>query len=120
MLHALIPPPQWYTVPVHIQPAAKVLKALIIILLIGVLVSLFTGLTFLFQDTGRPNSKRTWYALGVRVTLATALVLTMSYGFYTGELKIGSNAPWHQSIHGDAARGQPPQEDGGASANQPQ
>ena len=80
MLHALILPPQWYTVPVHIQPAAKVLKALIIILLIGVLVSLFTGLTFLFQDTGRPNSKRTWYALGVRVTLATALVLTMSYG----------------------------------------
>jgi quinol-cytochrome oxidoreductase complex cytochrome b subunit len=105
MLHALILPPQWYRVPVHLQLAAIVLKALIIILLIGVLVSLFTGLTFLFQDTGRPNSKRTWYALGVRVTLATALVLTMSYGFYTGELKIGSNAPWHHAIHDEANRG---------------
>jgi hypothetical protein len=77
-----------------------VLKALIVILLIGVVVSLFSGLTFLFQDSGRTDSKRTWYALGVRVTLATALLVTISYGFYTGQLKIGSNAPWHNSIHG--------------------
>lgn len=75
------------------------LKALIVILLIGVVVSLFSGLTFLFQDSGRTDSKRTLYALGVRVTLATALLLTISYGFYTGQLKIGSNAPWHNSIH---------------------
>ena len=83
----------------HVPNATKVLKALIIILLIGVLVSLFTGLTFLFQDTGKEDSKRTWYALGVRVTLATALVLTISYGLYSGQLKMGSNAPWHNAIH---------------------
>ena len=75
------------------------LKALIVILLIGVLVSLFSGLTFLFQDTDRPDSKRTLYALGIRVTLATALVLTISYGLYTGQLTMGSNAPWHNAIH---------------------
>ena len=76
-----------------------VLKVLIVVLLIGVVISLFSGLAFLFKDTGREDSKRTLYALGVRVTLATALVLTVSYGFYTGELKIGSNAPWHNAIH---------------------
>ena len=75
------------------------LKVLIIVLLIGVVVSLFTGLTFLFKDTGQPDSRRTWYALGVRVTLATALLLTISYGFYTGQLQMGSNAPWHGVDH---------------------
>ena len=76
------------------------LKVLIVVLLAGVVISLFTGLTFLFKDTGRDDSRRTWYALGVRVTLATALVLTISYGFYTGQLKMGANAPWHGVEHG--------------------
>ena len=89
----------------HLLTVTKVLKALIVILLIGVLVSLFTGLTFLFKDTGREDSKRTWYALGVRVSLATALVLTISYGLYTGELKMGSNAPWHKAIHQNPSEG---------------
>jgi len=76
-----------------------VLKVIIIILLIGVLISLFSGLAFLFKDTDQTDSKRTWYALGVRVTLATALVLTIAFGFYTGQLQMGSNAPWHNAIH---------------------
>ena len=71
------------------------LKIVIVILLIAVVISLFTGLVFLFKDTDRTDSKRTWYSLGVRITLATLLLLTISYGFYTGELRIGSNAPWH-------------------------
>jgi hypothetical protein len=71
------------------------LKPIIIILLLGVVISLFSGLVFLFKDTGRTDSRRTWYALGIRVTLATGLLLTILYGFYTGELRIGSNAPWH-------------------------
>jgi len=79
-----------------------VIKALIIILLIGIVISLFSGLTFLFKDTGQPDSKRTLYALGIRVALATMLVLTVSYGLYTGELKMGANAPWHGTMHGDA------------------
>ena len=78
------------------------LKVIIVLLLIGVVISLFSGLVFLFKDTDRNDSKRTWYALGVRVTLASLLLLTVFYGFYTGELRMGTNAPWHddrRSLH---------------------
>jgi DUF2909 family protein len=79
------------------------LKVLIVVLLIGVIISLFSGLVFLFKDTDRTDSKRTLYALGVRVTLATALVLTISYGLFTGQLRMGTNAPWHNAAHGTPA-----------------
>jgi succinate dehydrogenase/fumarate reductase cytochrome b subunit len=75
--------------------ATALLKVLIVVLLIGVVISLFSGLVFLFKDTDRADSKRTWYALGVRVALATALLGTIAYGFYSGQLQIGVNAPWH-------------------------
>ncbi|MDA1075856.1 MAG: DUF2909 domain-containing protein [Proteobacteria bacterium] len=71
------------------------LKLLIIVLLICVLVSLFSGLTFLFKDSNRPESKRTLYALGIRIAFAAALLTTISYGFFSGQLTMGSNAPWH-------------------------
>ncbi|MDH3644202.1 MAG: DUF2909 domain-containing protein [Gammaproteobacteria bacterium] len=71
------------------------IKVVIIVLLIGVVLSLFSGLTFLFKDSARPDSKRALYALGARITLAAALLITVFYGFYTGQLRIGSNAPWH-------------------------
>lgn len=77
-----------------------VLKIIIVVLLIGVVVSLFSGLIFLFKDSDRQDSKRTLYALGIRITLAAALLLTVFYGLYTGQLRMGSNAPWHD-------RGQP-------------
>ena len=73
------------------------LKAIIIFLLICVILSLMSGLVFLFKDTGKPGSRRLWYALGVRITLATLLLLTVGYGFYTGELRMGINAPWHEA-----------------------
>ena len=66
------------------------LKAIIILLLIAIIVSLGSGLVFLFKDTG--SSKRTLHSLGVRVTLACALVATMVYGFLSGQLEVG--APW--------------------------
>jgi hypothetical protein len=72
------------------------LKIIIVVLLIGVVISLFSGLVFLFKDTDRADSKRTLYALGVRITLAGALLLTIFYGFYTGQLRMGTNAPWHE------------------------
>jgi Protein of unknown function (DUF2909) len=75
------------------------LKALILFLLLGVLVSLFSGLVFLFRDSDRTDSKRTLYALGVRVTFASALLITVFYGFYTGQLRLGTNAPWHAERH---------------------
>ena len=71
------------------------LKVIIVIFLICVILSLMSGLVFLFKDTGKPDSRRLWYALGVRITFATLLLITIGYGFYTGELRMGINAPWH-------------------------
>jgi hypothetical protein len=70
------------------------LRVIILVLLIGVIASLFTGLTFLFKDSHMSSSRRTLYALGIRVTLAGALLAVIFYGLYTGEL--GLSAPWHQ------------------------
>mgnify|MGYP001826827643 FL=1 len=72
------------------------LKIIIIVLLLGVIASLFSGLVFLFKDSDRSDSKRTLYALGIRVSLAAMLLGTIFYGFQTGELRLGTNAPWHQ------------------------
>ena len=69
------------------------LKALILLLLILMVLSLFNGLYVLFQDQGTPESKRTFHRLVIRVCLATALLSTMVYGFYSGKLQ--SRAPWN-------------------------
>ncbi len=79
------------------------LKLLIVILLIGVVLSLFSGLLFLYKDSSRRDSKRTLYALGIRLCLATALLAAIFYGFYTGQLRLGDNAPWHQLTHPGAS-----------------
>ena len=71
------------------------LKVIIVILLICVILSLMSGLVFLFKDTGKPDSRRLWHALGIRITFATLLLIAIGYGFYTGELRMGVNAPWH-------------------------
>lgn len=70
------------------------LKSLILVLMLLMVVSLFNGLFVLFNDNGNPNSKRTFHRLVLRVTLATALLTSMIYGFYSG--KLGSHAPWNQ------------------------
>lgn len=75
------------------------LKIIILVLLIGVVVSLFSGLVFLFKDSDRQDSKRTLYALGIRIALAAALIATVGYGLYTGELRFGTQAPWHGKTH---------------------
>lgn len=72
------------------------LKFLIVVLLIGVVLSLFSGLVFLFKDSGQQDSKRTLYAMGIRISLAAALLATVFYGIYSGELQFGASAPWHQ------------------------
>jgi hypothetical protein len=69
------------------------LKALIVFLLLGVFVSLFTGLGFLFKDSGKPGSKRTLYALGIRIGFAAALLLAVGYGLASGQLTL--HAPWY-------------------------
>jgi hypothetical protein len=67
------------------------LKAVIVILFLAVLASLSSGLVFLLKDSGS-ESKRTLYALGIRVTLAALLLVCIFYGLQTGQL--GSSAPW--------------------------
>ncbi len=66
------------------------LKTIIIILLIGLVISLGSGFVFLFKDVG--TTRRTLHSLGVRITLAAALMATTVYGFLSGQLEVG--APW--------------------------
>lgn len=69
------------------------LQVLILIILLLMVISLLRSLYVLFKDNGNPKSKRTYHSLIVRVSLATALLTTMIYGFYTGKLQ--SHAPWN-------------------------
>jgi len=71
------------------------LKALILLLMFLMVVALFDGLYVLFKDNGAPESKRTFHRLVIRAGLATALLITMVYGFYTGKLQ--SSAPWNKA-----------------------
>lgn len=72
------------------------LKIIILILFIGVLLSLTAGLTFLLRDAGVSNKKRTLYALGIRIALASLMMACVVYGFYSGILT--STAPWDQQL----------------------
>lgn len=84
------------------------LKVVIVVLLLGVVVSLFSGLVFLFKDSDRQDSRRTLYALGVRITLAAALLITVVYGLYTGQLRFGTHAPWHGQVRDEGVVDQQP------------
>lgn len=68
------------------------LKVVIVLLFIAVVFSLSSSLIFLFKDTEASSSKRTLYALGIRIGLASTLMACIAYGLYTG--KLGSTAPW--------------------------
>lgn len=72
------------------------LKILILLLMFFMALSLFHSLYILFKDDGDPTSRRTFYNLVTRVSLAVALLAAMVYGFYTGKLE--SEAPWNQPI----------------------
>lgn len=62
------------------------LKAIIAILLVGVVISLFSGLVFLVKDGN--NSKRVVNSLTVRVSLAALIVVIVLIALWTGELKL--------------------------------
>ncbi|MFC6633920.1 DUF2909 domain-containing protein [Microbulbifer taiwanensis] len=68
------------------------LKVVIVFLFLAVLASLSSALFFLLRDMGAPQSRRTLYALGIRITLATLLLLAIWYGFDSGTLS--NTAPW--------------------------
>ncbi|AFU99618.2 twin transmembrane helix small protein [Simiduia agarivorans] len=72
------------------------LKAIIVLLFLAVLASLSSGLVFLLKDIGQTDSRRTLYALGIRVSLAACLLAAIAWGFYSGEL--ASTAPWDRAL----------------------
>ncbi len=78
------------------------LKAVIVILFVAVVASLTSGLVFLLKDMSGEDSKRTLYALGIRITLAVALMASIAYGLYSGQL--GSRAPWDVQAGSDGMR----------------
>ena len=57
------------------------LDVLIITVMIGILISLGSGLFFLVRDRG--TTQRTVQSLSVRVALAIALLALLAYGFVT-------------------------------------
>ncbi|KEF30360.1 MAG: twin transmembrane helix small protein [Gammaproteobacteria bacterium] len=60
------------------------LKALIVILLLMVLASLFSGLFFLIKDGGKTN--RVVNSLAVRVTLSVLLLAVIMIALWQGSL----------------------------------
>lgn len=68
------------------------LKVVIVVLFLAVLASLSSALFFLLRDMGAPQSKRTLYALGIRISLAALLLLAIWWGFHSGILS--NTAPW--------------------------
>ena len=75
------------------------IKPAIVVLLVLLLISLGSGFFFLMKDQG--TTRRTLHSLGIRVTLAAALVAVIAYGFYSGQLK--SKAPWDVALEGRRA-----------------
>ena len=67
------------------------LKAIIAVLVLAMVISVFTGFHFLGQDLG--GGRRTFRALAVRITIAVLLAAALIYGFASGILTM--QAPWH-------------------------
>lgn len=60
-------------------------KGLVILLLVSVLVSLFSGLFYLVRDQGQ--SKRTLKSLTLRIAISLALFLILFVGLATGLIR---------------------------------
>jgi type IV secretory pathway TrbL component len=63
-------------------------KILIIINLILILISLFSGVVFLAKDDGKTN--RIVTSLTIRVALSICLIALLLIGYYTGNLQPNS------------------------------
>lgn len=58
------------------------MKIVIAILLVLVLISLFSGLYFMYKDKG--NSKRVVYALTIRVALSITIIVILIVSYLLG------------------------------------
>ena len=61
------------------SPLNKMLNILIIVVMLGIIVSLGSGLYFLVRDRGK--TERTVISLSIRVALAIALLVLLAIGF---------------------------------------
>lgn len=68
------------------------LKFLIVLFMVLLVASLFSGFYFLMVDQGDKNSRRTFNSLGVRLGLALGLMGLIVFGVATGQL--GHRNPW--------------------------
>ncbi|NNT93752.1 twin transmembrane helix small protein [Pseudomonas nitrititolerans] len=66
------------------------LKAVIVVLLVATLISLFSGLFFLVHDAGRTS--RVVMALFVRVLLSALIVALIGWGLLFGPVAAGALA----------------------------
>ena len=60
-------------------------KILVLLLLVGVLVSLFSGLFFMNRDQG--NSRRMLTAMTIRISLSVLLFLVLFLAWRTGAIQ---------------------------------
>ena len=65
--------------------ASMLIKILIILVLIAILYSLFSGMFYLIKD--KSQSKRTVKALTIRIVLSVALFILLMLGFATGVIQ---------------------------------
>lgn len=68
------------------------LKILIVVFMVALVVSLGSGFYFLMVDQGDTRKRRLANSLGVRLALASGLILVIIYGVATGQL--GNRNPW--------------------------
>ena len=58
------------------------MKIVLVVLLVLVIISLFSGLYFMYRDKG--GSRRTVIALTIRVALSVTIFLVMIVGYFMG------------------------------------
>ncbi len=68
------------------------LKILIVFFMVALIASLGSGFYFLMTDQGNAEKRGLVTSLGVRLALASGLVIVIIYGVATGQL--GNRNPW--------------------------
>ena len=76
------------------------LKVLIVLFMLMLVASLFSGFYFLMVDQGDVTKRRTFNSLGVRLGLALGLMGLIVYGVATDQL--GHRNPWDSGPRGAA------------------
>lgn len=81
------------------------LKVLIVLFMLMLVASLFSGFYFLMVDQGAIDKRRTFNSLGVRLGLALGLMGLIVYGVASGQL--GHRNPWDSGPRPQAAEQAP-------------